>query len=374
VSRKNRRRKSRDLSVHRRAGPAAPPGTICPDPAEPPPAIDVIAYGANEFLEQKVATPAEARQFVGRQEVTWVNVEGLGDARQIEQFGDLFGLHRLALEDVVSVHQRAKIETYGDVLFVVLRMAHCDGNGGRCGTEQISLFIGANWLLTFQEGHPGDSFDRVRARLREGSGKIRQLGTDYLAYALIDAVIDNYYPVLESYAERLDELEDLVLDTAGRRVMDRLHEVKSDLLVLRRAIWPLRDAIALLAREEHPRISDNTRLFLRDCYDHVVQVVELVETYRELTADLRDLFMSSLSNRINETMRVLTIFSTLFIPLTFIAGIYGMNFDFEAGHNPLNMPELHWFWGYPMALLLMAATAVVMLVYFYRRGWILRPR
>jgi magnesium transporter len=154
--------------------------------------------------------------------------------------------------------------------------------------------------------------------------------------------------------------------------MDQLHEVKSDLLVLRRAIWPLRDAIALLAREEHPRISDNTRLFLRDCYDHVVQVVELVETYRELTADLRDLLMSSLSNRINETMRVLTIFSTLFIPLTFIAGIYGMNFDFDAGHKPLNMPELHWFWGYPLALVLMGATAVAMLVYFYRRGWILR--
>jgi magnesium transporter len=374
VSRKNRRRKSRDLEIHRRVGPAAPPGTICPDPAEPPPTIDVIASGTGDFLEQKVATPAEARQFVGKQQVTWVNVEGLGDARQIEQFGDLFGLHRLALEDVVSVHQRAKIETYGDVLFIVLRMAHCGENGGRCGTEQISMFVGTDWLLTFQEGHPGDSFDRVRARLREGSGKIRQLGTDYLAYALIDAVIDNYYPVLENYAERLDELEELVMETAGRRVMDRLHEVKADLLVLRRAIWPLRDAIALLAREEHPRISDNTRLFLRDCYDHVVQVVELVETYRELTADLRDLFMSSLSNRINETMRVLTIFSTLFIPLTFIAGIYGMNFDFEGGHKPLNMPELHWFWGYPMALVLMAATAVAMLFYFYRRGWILRPR
>jgi magnesium transporter len=362
------------LKVHRLVAPAAPPGTICPDPAEPPATIDVIAYGGDDFIEQKVATPAEAHQYVGQRQVTWINVEGLGDARQIEQFGDLFGLHRLALEDVVSVHQRAKIETYGDVLFIVLRMIHCGENGSRCGTEQISLFVAANWLLTFQEGHPGDSFDRVRTRLREASGKIRNLGTDYLAYALIDAVIDNYYPVLESYAERLDELEDLVLETAGRRVMDQLHEVKSDLLVLRRAIWPLRDAIALLAREEHPRISDNTRLFLRDCYDHVVQVVELVETYRELTADLRDLFMSSLSNRINETMRVLTIFSTLFIPLTFIAGIYGMNFDFDAGHKPLNMPELHWFWGYPLALVLMGATAVAMLSYFYRRGWILRGR
>jgi magnesium transporter len=357
----------------RRTEPGAPPGVVSADPAQPKPTINVIAYGAGEAVEMQVPGPAEARALVGRRPMTWINVEGLGDAKAIEQFGELFGLHRLALEDTVNVHQRAKVEAYGDVLFVVLRMVHRGrDNGDRCGTEQVSLFIGPNWLLSFQEGRPGDSFDRVRTRLREGSGKMRTLGSDYLAYALIDAAIDNYYPVLEVYAERLDELEELVLETAGRRVMDSLHEVKADLLTLRRACWPLRDAMALLARDDNPRITDNTRIYLRDCYDHVVQVVELIETYRELTADLRDLYMSSISNRINETMRVLTMFSTFFIPLTFIVGIYGMNFDSENGAKPLNMPELNWYYGYPLVWLVMLATAGSMMIYFYRRGWLFR--
>jgi magnesium transporter len=370
VSRKHRRRHA--PKIVRRTQPGASPGLVVPDPSQPKPQIHVIAYGPDGIAEKDVPDPQTAHELVGTRAMTWINVEGLGDARVIEQFGELFGLHRLALEDTVNLHQRAKIETYGEVLFVVMRMVHCGNERDRCGTEQISLFIGSNWLLSFQEGRPGDSFDRVRARLREGGGKMRSLGSDYLAYALIDAVIDNYYPVLEVYAERLDELEELVMDPVGRRVMDQLHEVKADLLVLRRAIWPLRDAIALLSREENERISENTRLYIRDCYDHVVQVVELIETYRELTADLRDLYMSSLSNRINETMRILTIFSTFFIPLTFIVGIYGMNFDWEGGAKPLNMPELHWRFGYPMVWAAMIMSSLVMLFYFYRRGWILR--
>jgi magnesium transporter len=349
---------------------------VLPDPTHPRPVIHVIAYGVDGTVERDVSTPDDAFAFVGQATaggLVWINVEGLGDANVIERFGELFGLHRLALEDTVNVHQRAKVEDYGEILFVVLRMAHqSEAELRRCGTEQISLFIGPNWLLTFQQGHPGDSFDRVRARIREGSGRMRQLGSDYLAYALIDATIDNYYPVLETYAERLDELEDLVMDPRGRVVIDLLHEVKADLLILRRAIWPLRDAVALLAREDNPRISDYTRVFLRDCYDHVVQVVDLVETYRELTADLRDLYMSSLSNRINETMRVLTIIATIFIPLTFITSIYGMNFD--PGSSPWNMPELRWYYGYPMLLSILVITTIGMLTYFYRQGWIFRGR
>ena len=372
MARRTKRRKlpPRDIKVHRRTEPGTSPGMILPDPAHRQPKIHVIAYGAGGVIERDVANPDEAHQLVSRQPVTWINVEGLGDARTIERFGELFGLHRLALEDTVNVHQRAKVDDYGEIVFVVLRMVQCTAD--RCSTEQISMFIGPNWMITFQEGHPGDSFDRVRGRLREGGGRIRTLGVDYLAYALIDAVIDNYYPVLEVYAERLDELEDRVLESTDRRAINDLHEVKADLLILRRAIWPLRDAVALLAREEHPRFSDNTRLFLRDCYDHVVQVVELVETYRELTADLRDLYMSSLSNRINETMRVLTIISTIFIPITFIAGVYGMNFDPDA--SPWNMPELRWRYGYPMSLAAMSLTALGMLLYFYRQGWIFRSR
>lgn len=371
MNRKNRRR--RTPAIHRTTPPGAPPGLIAPGASQAKPSISVIAYGPGEFTAKENVTPDEACRFVDRHAVTWINVEGLGDAATIERFGELLNLHRLALEDTVNVHQRAKVEAYGDVLFIVLRMVSGgQKNTDHCSTEQISLFIGRQWLLSFQEGRPGDSFDRVRSRLRENNARMRKLGSDYLAYSLIDATIDNYYPVLEGYAERLDELEDLVLAPVGRRLMDELHAVKGDLLVLRRAIWPLRDAMAYLAREEHDRISAETRLYFRDCYDHVVQVVDLIETYRELTADLRDLYMSSLSNRINETMRVLTIFSTLFIPLTFIAGIYGMNFDWEGGAKPLNMPELHWYFGYPMALAMMGATAIVMLTFFYRRGWILR--
>lgn len=374
VSRKHRRRPSPpDIRVHRRTQPGAPPGTVLTDPSQPGPTIYVLAYGPEQFVTDTAMDPDEARGWVGKYPMTWINVEGLGDANAIERFGELFGLHRLALEDTVNVHQRAKVDDYGEILFIVMRMVHCgDAGGDRCGTEQISFFVGPNWLLTFQQGYPGDSFDRVRARIREGSGRMRQLGSDYLAYALIDAVIDNYYPVLEVYAERLDELEELVMQPRGRRVIDQLHDVKSDLLVLRRAIWPLRDAIAFLARDENPRITDYTRVYLRDCYDHIVQVVELVETYRELTADLRDLYMSSISNRINETMRVLTIISTIFMPLTFIAGIYGMNFDPDA--SPWNMPELRWYLGYPLALGAMILTAAGMLIYFFRQGWLFGGR
>ena len=372
MSRKHRRRKPspRDIKIHRRTEPGASPGQVIPDPTHSQPTIHVIAWGPSGLVEQDAPDIAAAHQFVSRSTLTWINVEGLGDAGTIERAGELFRLHRLALEDTVNVHQRAKVEDYGEVMFIVLRMVGCQE---RCSTEQISIFVGPNWVLTFQEGTPGDSFDRVRARLREG-GRIRQLGSGYLAYALMDAVIDAYYPVLEVYAERLDELEDSVLDPRNARVMDKLHDVKADLLILRRAIWPLRDAMSMLAREETERFAPEIRPYLRDCYDHVVQVVDLIETYRELTADLRDLHMSSLSNRINETMRVLTIISTIFIPLTFIAGIYGMNFDYGEGTRPLNMPELYWYWGYPACLVAMTAVAVAMVAYFYRQGWILNGR
>ena len=371
MSRKQRRR--RTPAIHRTTPPGAPPGVIAPDARHRQPTISVFAYGPDELVTRERSSPDEACQLIDRYAVTWINVEGLGDAATIERFGELLDLHRLALEDTVNVHQRAKVEAYGDVLFIVLRMVSAGKkNGDRCTTEQISLFIGPNYVLSFQEGYPGDSFDRVRSRLREVTARMRKLGSDYLAYTLIDAAIDNYYPVLERYAERLDELEERVMEPVGRRLIDELHAVKTDLLVLRRAIWPLRDAMAYLARDEHPRITEDTRLYFRDCYDHVVQVVDLIETYRELTADLRDLYMSSLSNRINETMRILTIFSTFFIPLTFIASIYGMNFDWEEGAKPLNMPELHWYFGYPFALAMMLATGTTLLVYFYRRGWVFR--
>lgn len=367
MRRKKHHRKQREIAIHRTTQPGSSPGQILPDPSLPESKIRVLAFGPAELVERTVADADEAHALASQHAVTWIDVEGIGSADTIQRFGDLFGLHRLALEDTVNIHQRAKVEDYGDHLFIVLRMvARDDDREQRCSTEQLSIFMGPGWVISFQEGRPGDSFNNVRQRLRDPRGRLRNHAQDYLAYALIDAVIDNYYPVLEIYAEKLDELEERVIQPRGHVVIDRLHEVKADLLILRRAIWPLRDALAQLTRGETQHFTDTTRLYLRDCYDHVVQVVDLVETYRELTADLRDLYMSSLSSRINETMRVLTVISTLFMPLTFIAGIYGMNFD--------NMPELHWSFGYPLALASMLLTGIGMLFFFYRQGWIFRGK
>jgi magnesium transporter len=365
----SRKKSKRDLHVERRTKPGASPGTVIPDPAQPKPEVTVYAYSGDKFHQQRLTDLLEIPQLLADYAVTWINVEGLGDANLIEQLGELFGLHRLAMEDVVNLHQRAKVEEYGELLFVVLRMINF---GERVGTEQLSVFVGPHFVLTFQEGTPGDPFEEVRHRLKDNAGRIRKAGSDYLAYALIDAVVDSYYPVLEKYAESLDALEDAVLERPTRQTMDQLHQVKADLLLIRRAIWPQREAVGHLMRESTPQITDATRIYLRDCYGHVVQVVDLLETYRELTADLRDLYMSSISNRINETMRVLTIMSTLFIPLTFIAGVYGMNFDPDT--SPWNMPELRWYYGYPLCLLLMAITAAGLFIYFYKQGWIFRGK
>ena len=366
MRRTKKRSPHRDRHIHRQTAPGAPPGSIVPSPEMPKSVIHLMAYNGSRCFEKENLEVGQIEKYLEQFPVVWINVEGLGDAKAIEQLGEMFKLHRLALEDVVNVHQRPKVEEYGEVLFIVLRMATCRD---RVCTEQLSLFLGKGFVLTFQEGEPGDSFDRVRQRMRDGAGRMRQHSADYLAYSLIDGVIDHYYPVLETLAEKIDRLEDTVLEVQGRHVMDELHALKSDLLTLRRSIWPLRDTVALLSRETE-MFQETTRVYLRDCYDHVVQIVDLVETYRELTADLRDLYMSSMSNRINETMRVLTIIATIFIPLTFITSIYGMNFDYADSR--WNMPELHARYGYPIVWGVMLLTAAGMLGYFWRQGWIFR--
>ncbi|MEX2027160.1 MAG: CorA family divalent cation transporter, partial [Pirellulaceae bacterium] len=261
MSKKHKRRKDRTLHIQRQTAPGSSPGVIAPHPAHLPSEAAVVAYGPQQIVEHELADVMQIPKLLADHPVTWVNVEGLANAQLIERLGDLFDLHRLALEDVVNSHQRAKVEEYGAVLFIVLRMINCQE---RCATEQLSLFVGPGFVITFQEGTPGDPFDRVRERIRKNVGKIRANGGDYLAYALIDAAIDAYYPVLEIYAERIDVLEDSVLEARSRKTMDQLHEVKADLLVLRRAIWPLREALAQLMREGVPNITDATRIYLRD--------------------------------------------------------------------------------------------------------------
>jgi len=355
---------------HRQTPPGAAPGVVKVDPSSPQPVIQVMAFGSNDLREIQVADPAEIVELREKWPIVWVNVDGLGDARTISRLGEIFGLHRLALEDVVNVHQRAKVEDYSDHLFIVARMATWKG---RLETEQVSLFLGANFVVTFQESLPGDSFDPVRARLRQVAGAIRSAGADYLAYALLDAVIDGYFPLLEHYGERLDELEDEILAGVDHETsIAKVHQIKRELRFLRRMVWPHREAIHSLTRDTTPLVSPETRLYLRDCYDHTIQIIDLLETDRELGADLSDLYLSHLSQRTNEVVKVLTIITTIFIPLSFIAGVYGMNFDSDS--SPWNMPELRSYWGYPATLLVMALATVGLLILFRRKGWLGRRR
>ncbi|MEX2643463.1 MAG: magnesium/cobalt transporter CorA [Acetobacterales bacterium] len=348
----------------------AAPGTLVSQEGAGAPRITVIAYsgaGPDGFTEREIRYLGELDNFLGRWEVTWVNVDGLGDLDLLRRIGERFGLHGLALEDVIDASQRPKAEDYDDHLFVVARMIH---PGSRPGTEKVAMFLGDNYLLTLQE-RGGDSFDPVRQRLRSASRNIRTRGADYLAYALIDAAIDSFFPVLEEYGEEVADLEREVLSEPTPDIVHRVQALKRELLTVRRAIWPQREMVNSLTREALPMVGDQTRLHLRDCYDHCIQLMDMVETYREIATGLSDIYLSSLTVRTNEIMRVLTVIATIFIPLSFVASLYGMNFDPEV--SPWNMPELRWAYGYPFALALMAAVAGGLLFWFRRRGWLGGP-
>jgi len=363
MSRKSKRRKYVS-GIERRTSPGAPPGSLVVDPHAPLPIIRVIAYGSEAVHEELVEDVSRIGSYLGRQPVTWVNVDGLGDAAVIRKLGEIFGIHRLALEDIINSHQRAKVDQYDNHLFVVGRMVEM---ADHVETEQLSLFLGKSYVLTFQE-RVGDAFDPVRERIRKAGGRVRNAGPDYLAYALIDAFIDNYFPVLEKYGERLESIEEDVLSRPEPVLVSRMHEVKRDLLTLRRAIWPLRETINSLVREPSPFISDETRVYFRDCYDHTIQIIDLLENYRDVASGLMEVYLSSASNRLNEIMKILTMFTAFFIPLSLIAGIYGMNFN--TARSPFNMPELNWYLGYPFVLGLMATVALGMVTFFRRKGWL----
>lgn len=345
-------------------GKVAPPGTLAPAPDSPPPMIRVFGYSAQEHIETAVASADELAALRDRWPVLWVDVEGLNDAPTISRIGEIFNLHFLALEDVVNTNQRAKVDYYDDHMLVIARMV---SYGQRLETEQLGLFLGRSFVITFQYA-PGDSLEPVRERIRKGQGRIRASGADYLAYALLDAVVDGYFPVLDTYTERMERLDEHVLDSRPRETMLRIHDLRNELLMLRRAIWPHREMLSVLARDPNSLVADDTRFYLRDCLDHVVTIIDLVETYREMCSDLRDYYLAAAGQRTNEIMRVLTVITTLFMPLTFIAGLYGMNFDPDA--SPYNMPEIRARYGYPLTLAAMAAVTIGMLIYFWRKGWL----
>ncbi len=343
--------------------PGITPGTLITPPDSKPPSLSVIAYGPSGFAEETFCEPGRIKSYIGTWPVIWVNVDGLGDAHLISEIGEIFLLHKLALEDVLNAHQRAKVEQFGTHYFIV---AHEVTLNGSLESEQLSLFLGHNFVITFQE-RSGDQWNPVRDRIRNKRGRICGAGADYLLYSLLDTVVDSYFPLVESFDMKLEAMEDDIVAHPERTSISDIHHIKRDLLLLRRAVWPLREAVNTLLRDTSTLIHEDTRLYLRDCYDHVVRIIEFAELYRELSSSLMELHLTVVSARMNEIMKVLTIISTIFMPLSFIAGVYGMNFNTEG--SPLNMPELNWYWGYPFSLAMMSLIALGFLVLFKRRGW-----
>jgi len=348
----------------RRPPPGSSPGILIADPLAPPPVVRMQAWGPDGIEEAEGFDPERLAAWRTRWPVVWLDVDGLGDVQLIERIGEMFGLHRLALEDVVNVGQRAKVERYPNHLFVVGQLTTLEG---RVRIEQVAIFLGRGFVVTFQE-RPGDSLEPIRARARSGRGRIRVAGPGYLTYAITDAIVDHYFPILEAFGDRLDALEEEIIRKPTQATMQRIHEIRRNLMILRRNIWPMRETLSGLTRDPGEFFEDEDKLYLQDCYDHTIQVMDLLESYREVASGLMDIYLSSLSHRMNEVMKVLTVFSAIFIPLGFIAGVYGMNFD--PSRSPLNMPELAWRYGYPFALALMATVALGLLTFFWRKGWI----
>lgn len=357
------RRMRTGVSLHK-ANPGSAPGQLYSNPLSLPTQMTVMGYGPEGFTEQVCHTIDDVEQFRFKWPLVWVNVTGLANIELIEKLGTHFNLDRLSLEDVLDASQRPKVEFYDAYVFTVLK-------GGvlqdQFESEQVSLFLKKDVVLVFQE-RPSHNFDQVRDRVRRGTGKIRLSGTDYLYYALIDEVIDRYFPILDRFNYQLAQIEETIMATFGsdQEIIQHIHHAKSDLLLLHRTIWPMSDIIGMLMREDTSLISKNTRNFLRDCFDHSVQANELTQFYRDTAGGLLNTFLAYEGHKTNEIVKVLTMVSAVFIPLNLIAGIYGMNFQ--------HMPELEWAGGYPFAMGLMLSIAMAMLVFFRRKGWLTRKK
>ncbi|MBM4374002.1 MAG: magnesium/cobalt transporter CorA [Deltaproteobacteria bacterium] len=348
----------------RKAAPGQAPGLVVPPEDSARTALDVVGFSAESFEEDKDATLEQAFAIRTKHDFLWLDFDGLGDGELIREAGAALGIHKLTLEDIVHPHQRAKVEYFADYVYIVVRMVSFTDKLER---EQLSIILGRDYVLTFQEGKPGDCLEPVRERLRRSRGGIRAHGTDYLAYALIDAVIDHYFPVLERYADQLEGLEAQVSHRPYLDVVWQLHGIRRELLQLQSAVLPQRDLVQSLIREPCSLVADDTRLHLRDVADHEGQLLDLLLSYREMAQALIEIHLNVASNRMNEVMQVLTIIGAIFMPLSFIAGVYGMNFDPVSPHN---MPELRWRYGYFGTLALMGVVALVQLVLFYRKGWL----
>jgi magnesium transporter len=323
--------------------------------------IRTIEFDQETLKESEFETIEECLPCKESPTVTWINIDGLHDVGVIEEIGRQFGLHSLVMEDILHTDQRPKMEDFEDHVFIVAKMLSFDQERNELKAEQLSLILGEDYVVTFQE-RVGDVFEQVRERLRKGKGRIRGMPPDYLAYALIDAVVDHYFIVLEKIGETVEILEEELVSNPTPETLQVIHHLKRELIFLRKSVWPLRELIGGLERGEASLIQEKTKVFLRDVYDHTIQVIDTVESLRDMVSGMLDVYLSSMSNRMNEVMKVLTIIATIFIPMTFIAGIYGMNFEI--------MPELKWPWGYPLVWCIIIAIGVVMLFYFKKKKWL----
>lgn len=322
--------------------------------------ITVIEYGEGVFREKTLNELTECFPCRDASTVTWIDVDLVQQVELVAGIGECFGLHPLVIEDILNTDQRPKMEDFGDYLYVVLRALTCNGERSGMESEQVSLILGPNYVISFQEKN-GAVFEKVRERIRAAKGRISRLGADYLAYSLLDTVVDNYFIVLERLGERIESLEDALVTNPASSTLRSIHTLKRELIFLRRSVWPLREVLSNLQREETSLVGESTRVYLRDVYDHTIHAIDTLETFRDMISGMLDIYLSSMSNRLNEVMKVLTIIATIFIPLTFITGIYGMNFD--------NIPLLKWRWGYLAVMLLMSVVSGFMLVYFKRKKW-----
>lgn len=352
--------------------PGTSPGLTAPlhpDGSAQEPQIKVVEYNQGELIERDVASIADLPACDTPGRVYWIEINGTGGGSLLHALGEKYHLHPLALEDVLHTPQRPKMESYDHHLFIIAQMLYRLPDGRMCG-EQVSMFLGANLLITIQEDPEFDVFNPVRARIRSGRGYIRKLGPDYLAYALLDAIIDHCFPILESVGDALELMEDEILEKPRPALVATIHEYRRMLLQLRRFVWPERDVISALLHDESGLVSKETKVFLRDCYDHTIQIMDLVESYRDVSSGLMELYLSAVGMRTNEIMRVLTVMSSIFIPLTFIVGLYGMNFAYDPETMPLNMPELHQPHGYLVCVLVMIAISIGQIIFFKRKKWL----
>ena len=323
--------------------------------------ITVIDYDARNFEEREVASIEDCLSYKEKDTVTWINISGIHKLEIIKSLGERFALHPLVLEDILNTDHRPKMEDFDDYLFLVLKMLHAPNEEESIEYEQISIILTPRVVISLQE-YEGDIFDPVRERIRNAKGRIRKKGTDYLAYALLDIIVDYYFNIFERIGERVEELQEIVLSDPKSEVLKEIQELRQEMISLRKSIWPLREVINTLVRDDSPLISADVTVYLRDVYDHTIQVIDAIETFRDMISGMMDMYMSSVSNKMNEVMKVLTIIATIFIPMTFLAGIYGMNFKF--------MPELEWPWAYPLLWMVMIAVFLSMMAYFKRKRWL----